>query len=180
VFRVSRRLAPAALQITLAATAASAGLLVTAAPAAASLSGPCRATGDETLANGNPGSHFDLATENDWTVHVDSTVAGQGMSDIQQTRADVGVVIFGRSITFITATGHGTGGAKGPYSVSDFAKIGTTVRIKGSSDDCSGEFTLHVIGKSAVTTIAGGAGLAVGLLGTVGVAGVALRRRTYG
>ena len=155
--------------------------------AAAWLSGPCTASGyassqslspkdAKTQLTGTPGE-FAINGGDTWTVHKGDYLSGVGNATPEQTAATVYVDAFGIPIPIIQSTGKGHGGSAGPYAVDTWSKFTREIGVEGSSDNCSGGFTIVVDNQNPATTVAGGTGLGLGVLGTLGVGGVAMRKR---
>ena len=158
--------------------------------AAAKVGAPCSATGYETTTSVKPSAAAQgqggvvktfNAADDTWTVDAGDYIGGSGTSTVPMKTADVDVTAFGFSITIVHATGDGgTGGSAGPYAISDWSKYVSRVDVSGGASgdngSCSGSFTLVVNGKSAATTLVGGGGLVLGLLGLAGISVIAIRR----
>jgi hypothetical protein len=179
--------AKVAIKTFLALLAAGSLAAVVAPPARADISGPCEATGYESPgadaihnakeATTAGATSIDIKNNDVWHVHEGSTLSGSGHATPEQTQGHAEVGAFGISITIASGSGKGHDGSAGPLKVNDLATFTNRLGVTGGSDSCSGDLLIVVDGKNPATTVAGGGGLALGVIGLGGVAGVAMRRR---
>ena len=96
-------------------------------------------------------------------------VSGSGAAPADQTFVQISVYAFGVGIPAFNATGKGRGGSAGPYNVSSYSWIGRVISVSGASDSCNGYITLIIDDANPITTVLGGGGAVLGLIGLLGV-----------
>jgi hypothetical protein len=146
-------------------------LVASAAPSAAVVTGGCKVQATASKSGGT-----DLTALAEWHLKNEDVVTGTGSAPSEQTTVQIGAVVFGVAVPVVNSTGNkGTSGSGGPYAVADYSKYGRIISVAGSSDSCSGYVTIIVDDVDALSTAAGAGGLAVGVLGTLGVLATAFR-----
>ena len=152
----------------LVAAIAVAAVLLWPASAAADVLGGCTAQGVASTS-----SPINITTDSVWHVHRADSLRGAAQAPSPQTHVTVDVVFFGLHPPFahlIDRTGtFGTEGGGGPFNVSDFARFGRVFAATGGSDSCSGTLVIVVDDVSALSTLAGGIALGLGIAGLLGM-----------
>jgi hypothetical protein len=97
----------------------------------------------------------------------------------RQTHLDVEALLYGMPVHLFSEHGSSTAGSSAGWSASDVAMYTRVLGVRARSDSCSGSVTL-VVDESPLQAVAGLVALALALVGGVGVALVAFRRRRPG
>lgn len=130
--------------------------------ARADVTGGCTAQATATKSGS-----IDITTKSEWHVRSDDSASGSGTATTNQTFVRVFVYAFGAPLPILSATGSGKTGSAGPYAVSSYSWATRIVPVSGSSDSCSGSLTVYVDDVSPLTTVVGGGGAALGVLGAL-------------
>jgi hypothetical protein len=150
------------------------GALAVARPAAAVVTGGCTAEGHSTS------SSVDITTATEWHLKSTDTASGSGTSPVKMTAAQVYAYALGIEIPIASGTGDGgTSGAVDGVSVAPFAVLGHRFTVAGSASgdgSCSGSITIILDDVSPALTVLGGGGIALFVVGTLGVLGGARSR----
>lgn len=163
--RIWPRFVPRAFAI---ATVSLALVIASATTAFGVVTGGC--TASATASKSGP---IDLTTQAVWHVRTDDVVSGSGTAPREQTFVTVSAYALGVALPVLNATGKGTSGSAGPYSVSSYSWAAKTITVSGSSDNCSGYVTLIIDDVSPLATALGGGGVALGVIGLVEMFAVA-------
>jgi hypothetical protein len=168
----------------LAAALAVVGALCLPRAAAAVVTGGCTAEGHSTS------SSVDLTTATEWHLRSTDIAGGSGTSPVKMTAAKVYAYALGIEIPIASGTGDGgTTGAVEGVKVAPFAILGHRFTVAGSASgdgSCSGSITIILDDVSPALTVLGGGGIALFVVGTLGVLagmrsrGGALRRVVAG
>lgn len=152
------------------------GLAWAAAPAPAQISGPCTATinGHDVASATSPADAIEVG--HDETV----TVAGTDSTGAPYTRIKLRFPPLPDVTVHDEANEGGGTDWGGTVEVADYATWGVGLyQVSGGTDDCRGRAWIRVTGRSPFTTVAGGTGAGLGVIGLAG-AGRALRRAKPG
>ena len=122
-------------------------------------------------------SALDINAATTWTVHRSSFVSGAGVADRTESEGFVDTDFFGIPLPLADLHGSGTSGSRGPYSMSDWSKLGRVIGVWAGSNDCTGYFTLVIADQDPILTGLGGGGLILGAACLIFVLFVAYRRR---
>lgn len=191
--------------IGLAAAIALAGLILTAVPAGATIRGNCSGSGyatpDKPKSVSDAGKAAGASNtvdfkQSEWRVKsYRYYLAGEGKADGAMSSGEAFVDAFGQHIQVAGGSGSGVSGTGGPLSIADILPEplkGTppAARVSASgkavpdprgnppaSGPCSGEIDIVFEDVTAAGSLAGQAGIALGVIGALGVAATALRRR---
>lgn len=161
----SRRLSPRAVGVVGAVLALS---LAAASPGAAVVNGGCTAQ-----ATASKSGAIDLTTQAEWHVRTDDVISGSGTAPSDQTFVTISAYALGVAVPIVNNTGKGKTGSAGPHNVSSYSWIAKTITGSGSSDSCTGYVTLVIDDVNPLATVAGGGGIAAGVLGLIGMIAVA-------
>lgn len=190
--------------IGLAASLALAGLALAAVPAEATIRGNCTGSGYATPDKPKSVADAGKAAGASNTVDFKSSewrvrsyhyyLAGEGKADGAMSSGEAFVDVFGQRIRVAGGSGSGVSGTGGPLSIADILPeplkdTPPAARISASgsavpdprgnppaSGPCSGEIDIIFEDVTAAGSIAGGAGIGLGVVGIIGVLATALRR----
>jgi hypothetical protein len=133
----------------------------------ATVTGGCTAEGHATS------SSVDLTTATEWHIRSTDVAGGSGTSPVKMTAAQVYAYALGVEIPIASGTGDGdTGGAVDGVSVAPFAILGHRFTVAGSASGdgaCGGSITIILDDVNPVTTVLGGGGIALFVVGGLGV-----------
>lgn len=150
-------------------------ILLLALPAGALINGGCRAT-----ATASRSGQIDLTRATDWNVVNEDVISGQGSAPAgtKLTGVTVQLELFGIPWTLLSNSKTAPTGSAGPYAVSDYSWFARVWGVSGSAGGsaCTGTIRMTVTNVPVLGTVAGGGGLALGLLGVI-VVGVTLFSR---
>jgi hypothetical protein len=145
---------------------AAGAVLLSVRPVHALINGGCAAT-----ATGSVTGQVDLTTVTDWHVVNQDVVRGHGNAPGGRTLAGatVQLELFGIPYTILSNSKTATTGSAGPYSVSDYSWFARVWGATGSAGGgtCTGSIKITVTNVPVLGTVAGGGGLAAGLLGLI-------------
>jgi hypothetical protein len=143
--------------------------LLAARPVAARISGGCTAT-----ATASRSGQIDLVTATDWNLASEDVVRGQANASGGQPLAAVTIQLelFGLPWTILSNSKTGTTGSAGPYSVSDYSWFARVWGLSGSAGGgaCTGSIRITITNVNLLGTVAGGGGLAAGVVGLLVIA----------
>ncbi len=163
-------------RVLLVLAAASLGLVCLAAPAAAQIDGPCTATiaGEDVESARSPATAIEV--DHDEIIQVSGTDA----TGAPFTRIQLRFEPFASFTVYDEPNDPPDETWGGEVEVADYAIYGVGLyQVRGSTDDCTGTAWVRVTGRSPLTTLAGGIGLALLVLGAVG-AGIGIARARPG
>jgi hypothetical protein len=149
--------------------------LAAASPGAAVVNGGCTAQ-----ATASKSGAIDLTTQAEWHVRTDDVISGSGTAPSDQTFVTISAYALGVAVPIVNNTGKGKTGSAGPHNVSSYSWIAKTITGSGSSDSCTGYVTLVIDDVNPLATLAGGGGVAAGVLGLIGMIAVARRQGSSG
>jgi hypothetical protein len=158
-------------------------------PVDAQVQGPCYVTGYETshfegfpdvqthLASGAKMAGLtDLGSASNWRVRPDTTLVVAAESSLPQTRLTADFVLFGLRFPLLEIHGSLSKGLSGPWDMRSIAPLTRSLAVRAQSDTCNG-WLLLTVDRNPLSTAVGALGVAVAVVGAVGSAVVALRRR---
>jgi hypothetical protein len=143
------------------------------------VNGPCDAVGYQAAQVDSKAPHLQLGSTRRWLVGRGSTLTVAGTAVPQQTRLDVEALLYGIPVHLFSDRGKSTTGFSTGWAASDVATYTRVLGVRARTDGCSGSVTL-VVDESPLQALAGVVGLALTVIGGVGVALVAFRRRRPG
>ena len=152
-------------------------LLLLTSPVLATIEPPCSGTGTSTS-----GGEIDLTTATEWHLLSTDIAGGHGESTVEMKAGSVAAHALGLSLPIASDSGDGdTAGSVQGVSVAPFAVLGQRFLVSGSasgdSGSCSGEITIILDDVNPLTTVLGGGGV---LVGVVGAAAIVLGARSGG
>src|SRR3989441_5332190 len=145
-------------------------------PAAAAVNGPCDAVGYQAASVSSKAPRLQLGSTGRWLVPRGSSVTVAGTAVQPQTHLDVEALLYGIPFHLFSNRGKSSAGSSQGWSASDVGVYTRVLGFRSRTDSCSGSVAL-VIDESPLQALAGVVGLCLAVVGSVGLALVAFRRR---